>query len=264
MHRNVILLIFLSFLCICGCQSENLSAEKPLIGITSVYRLGADDSNNITWVNYNYIRSIAENGGTPVVLPAVLDEEIIADYVMLLDGLVLVGGNDIPPSVYGQEKHAKTSVMASKRYEFESRLIGEWLETDKPMLGICLGMQMSNVVEGGTMMQDIPSMAGDAVNHRAKAKLHKVNVKKGSVLYDALKSGEAYVYSNHHQAVERIGTNLRVIARADDNVCEALERTDGVFGLFVQWHPEQMKDKKHRDAIYGSLIKAAIKNKSDK
>jgi putative glutamine amidotransferase len=115
-------------------------------------------------------------------------------------------------------------------------------------------MQFTNVVAGGTMIQDIPSEVGKTVDHR---KYHKVQIEPASSLAHVLGDTHASVLSNHHQAVDDLGKNLRVIARSEDGVAEALERTDGKFGLFVQWHPEAMTDQAHRDAIYGALIRAS-------
>ena len=108
------------------------------------------------------------------------------------------------------------------------------------------------------MVQDIPSEIGTKVNHRA---YHRVRIDPDSRLAKWLNSSEASVLSNHHQAVDKVGRNLRVVARSEDGVAEALERTDGKFGLFVQWHPEAMTDLAHRNAIYGALVQACVRAK---
>jgi putative glutamine amidotransferase len=144
----------------------------------------------------------------------------------------------------------------AQRYEFERKLIARWLASGKPILGVCLGMQFTNVVSGGSLTQDIPSQVGTKVKHRA---YHLVRIEPDSSLAKILGATHASVYSNHHQAVNNIGKGLKVIAHSEDGVNEALERTGGGFGLFVQWHPEQMDDKQHRDAIYGALVRAAVR-----
>ncbi len=153
----------------------------------------------------------------------------------------------------GNSRTRRSSRLTPQRYEFERKLIARWLAGGKPLLGVCLGMQFTNVVAGGTMIQDIPSEIGKTVDHR---KYHSVQIEPASILADVLSDTHASVLSNHHQAVDDLGKNLRVIARSEDGVAEALERTDGGFGLFVQWHPEAMTDRAHRDAIYGSLVRA--------
>lgn len=242
----------------CGCQS-NSKPYRPVIGITSVYQLDEDNGSASTVVGFAYIKAVAENGGVPVVLPTINNEGMMRRYVEELDGLVLVGGADIPPDAYGQQPHETVSVMPEQRYNFEKQFIPAWLSSGKPILGVCLGMQFTNVISGGTLIQDIPSQVGADVAHRRK--YHDVRIEPGSSLEKLLGKKEPKVYSNHHQAVDKLGNNLKVIARADDNVIEALERIEGGFGLFVQWHPEAMEDIAHRDAIYGALVQAAVREK---
>ena len=243
-----------------GCAGPQ---TRPLIGITSVYQTKTEDNTTAsTSVSFAYIQAIAENGGTPLVLPTIDCEQILLQYVNELDGLVLIGGADIPPSAYGQKPHETVVIMPDRRYNFERRLIALWLDTHKPLLGVCLGMQFTNVVSGGTMIQDIPSQIGTKVIHRGDDAYHWVSIEKSSHLAKILDTERAFVLSSHHQAVKNIGRGLRPVARTDDGVIEALERTDGGFGLFVQWHPELMTaDTAHRDAVYGALIRScAAKN----
>ena len=236
-----------------GCQQARMTSG-PLIGITSVYEPAKERQPAQTSTPFAYAQAVADNGGVPVVLPTIDDERVLQRYLQELDGLVLIGGDDIPPQAYGEQPHETVEPLTPQRYEFERKLIARWLETRKPLLGVCLGMQFTNVVAGGTMIQDIPSEIGKTVDHRA---YHRVRIEPGSTLATTLGSSEASVLSSHHQAVDDLGKNLRVIARSEDGVAEALERTDGPFGLFVQWHPEAMTDRAHRDAIYGALIRAA-------
>jgi putative glutamine amidotransferase len=225
-----------------------------VIGITSEYQFDEKKNSANTLVDFAYVRAVAENGGVPVILPTVDSEEIIRRYVQDLDGLVLVGGDDIPPAAYGQQPHETVKPLLAQRYEFERRLIAQWLASGKPILGVCLGMQFTNVVSGGSLIQDIPSQVGTKVKHR---EYHLVEIEPGSSLAKILGRTQASVYSNHHQAVKDVGSGLKVIAHSEDGVVEALERVGGGFGLFVQWHPEQMDDKQHRDAIYGALVRAS-------
>ena len=236
-----------------GCQGGG-GASEPIIGITSVYKVEKDGGAS-TSVSFSYVRAVAENGGVPVVLPTIDDERIIERYVRELDGLVLVGGDDIPPGAYGEQPHETVKVIPQQRYDFERRLIAQWLDSGKPLLGVCLGMQFTNVAAGGTLIQDIPSQVGKQVNHKG---YHGVRIEPGSFLAEILAAESAEVLSNHHQAVKDIGKDLKVVAHSEDGVIEAMERTRGGFGLFVQCHPESMsmKDTAHRDAIYGALIRA--------
>jgi putative glutamine amidotransferase len=243
-------------LALAGCQSAP-DNRKPLIGITSVYL--TDDP--AVWCSISYVDAVVENGGTPLILPAIADDAGIQRYAAELDGLVLVGGADIPPAAYNQQPHSTTIEMPRRRFNFERTLINRWFDTGKPMLGVCLGMQMTNVSRGGTLVQDIPSQIGSDIDHRAKSANHPVDIDPASRLAAILGTRRAEVYSFHHQAVGELAPNLEIVARSPDGVPEAMERTDGPFGLFVQWHPELMPyDKPHRDAIYGALIHAAKKH----
>jgi putative glutamine amidotransferase len=258
--KKIFLLLSLLAVSLCfGCRSD-VQASRPLIGITSVYQVDKDNGSASAVVDFDYVKAVAENGGVPLILPTISNEDILLWYIEKLDGLVLVGGDDIPPDAYGQQPHETVKVMPRQRYDFEKKLIPAWLSSGKPILGICLGMQFTNVVSGGTLIQDIPSQIGTEVNHRRT--YHHVRIEPNSSLANILGDDEAIVYSNHHQAVDKPGRNLKVIAHADDGVIEAAERIEGGFGLFVQWHPEAMKDTAHRDAIYGALVQAAARTKS--
>ena len=249
--KRILLLLVLAVLSASlGCQSTRAPA-RPLIGITSVY--SANEKSGTTSVNFAYVKAVTETGGAPLILPTISEEQILNQYVDQLDGLVLVGGDDIPPSAYGQQPHETVKIMPNQRYDFERKLIAQWWITGKPLLGICLGAQFTNVVRGGSLIQDIPSQVGTTVKHRG---YHNVKIEPKSSLAKILDSEQAYVYSNHHQAVKDLGRDLKIIARSQDGVAEAMERTDGKFGLFVQWHPEASDDIEQRNAIYGALVRA--------
>jgi len=252
--KKIVVLLWLVILTACvGCQST-YKPSRPLIGITSAYKVDEKDNSASTLVNFAYVIAVAENGGAPVVLPTISGEEILQRYVQELDGLVLVGGDDIPTSAYDEQPHETVKPLPMQRYNFEKKLVSLWLSSGKPLLGVCLGMQFTNVVSGGSLIQDIPSQVGTRVTHRRN--YHRVRIEPNSSLAKILGTDEAFVYSNHHQAVKDVGKGLRIIAHSDDGVVEAMERLGGQFGLFVQWHPEQMDDTEHRNAIFGALVRA--------
>ena len=254
--KKILLLLVLATLVVCcGCHGTRAPA-RPLIGITSVY--SANNKSGTTTVDFAYIKAVTETGGAPLILPTISEDQILQQYVDQLDGLVLVGGDDIPPSAYGQQPHETVKIMPTQRYNFEKNLISLWWARGKPLLGICLGMQFTNVVSGGSLIQDIPSQVGTKVKHRG---YHNVKIEPKSSLAKILGSDQAYVYSNHHQAVKDLGRNLKIIARSEDGVAEAMERTDGKFGLFVQWHPEASDNIEQRNAIYGALVRACAHTK---
>ncbi|MCF7975176.1 MAG: gamma-glutamyl-gamma-aminobutyrate hydrolase family protein [Phycisphaerae bacterium] len=249
--KKMTLIVLLSWLFVLGCRATGPSAaQRPLIGITTSYL----EQSHTNAVSLNYVEAVLHSGGIPVVLPTIESDEAVRRYVQELDGLILIGGADIPPALYGQTPHETTEVLHERRVGFDRALISQWMASKKPILGVCLGMQFTNVVMGGTMIQDIPSLVGETVVHR-KA-YHQVSIDANSRLAAILGSDTAMVYSNHHQAVDRIGTGLRPVAYADDGVVEALERTDEGAGLFIQWHAEAMTDRypEHTRAIYDFLV----------
>ena len=260
MKRNLLsLAVFLPLFLVPAFPGRAVPPRKPLIGITSVFKPPKKGSTQAyTMVNFHYIQAVVDAGGVPVVLPTVEDKACLKRYVEVLEGLVLVGGADIPPSAYGEKPDKTVRVMPGERFRFENALIPLWLKSGKPVLGICLGAQFTNVVSGGTLIQDIPKEVGDKVPHRAgkKGTWHQIRIETGSLLARILGKRVVKVYSHHHQAVEKVGRNLRVIARSADGVVEALQRVKGGFGLFVQFHPEQMKDPV-RKKIFSALVRAA-------
>ena len=255
--RKIVSLLCLTIILNFSCRDTS-ETSKPLIGITSVYKVDTQNNSISTSVNFAYIRAVVDNGGIPLILPTISDEEIMRRYVQQLDGLILIGGKDIPPAAYNEQPHQTVKVVPNQRFNFEKKLISLWLNSGKPLLGVCLGMQFTNVVSGGSLIQDIPTQVGTKVKHR---EYHQVKIAPDSLLAKILNSTEASVYSNHHQAVKDVGKNMKVVAHSDDNVIEAMERISGGFGLFVQWHPEQTDNAEHRNAIFGALIKACTRRK---
>ena len=232
------------------------SADRPLIGITSIFQATEADPVGKVRTNMSYVNAVLESGGLPVVLPPVKSEEAIAGYVADLDGLVLVGGMDIPPRIYGEKAHETVDSLTTERFWFESRLIKSWLISEKPVLGVCLGCQFTNVMSGGTMIQDIPSEVGKKVVHRKEGGAsHLIELEKSTRLYSILGVDTLTVNSYHHQAVDKIGDNLRITAHTQDGIVEGLEFPGERFGLFVQWHPERMPQE-HRQKIFGAFVKA--------
>lgn len=201
-----------------------------------------------------YATAIRKAGGTPIILP--YEIESIDHWVTELDGLLLTGGNDIDPAIYGEKQHETTVLVAPNRYAFESQLAKKWLEqTDKPLLGICLGCQLINVIQGGSLIQDIPSEF-DA-NHR---KGHSIDIETNSKLYQLVETRRLEINSNHHQAVRNLGDQLIASARADDGIIEAIEMPDKPFVVGVQWHPERMSDDKFQTKLFTEFVTAAKRN----
>jgi gamma-glutamyl-gamma-aminobutyrate hydrolase PuuD len=172
-----------------------------------------------------------------------------------LRGLVLSGGTDLNPGLYGATPQPEDEPPDDQRDALETALLAEALHADLPVLAICRGMQLFNVWHGGTLIQHLDNSAAHVVRDRDPAEaVHRIEVPAGTRLADILGEGEHAVNSRHHQAVARIGAGLRVTARSvPDGVIEALEREDRRFALAVQWHPE---DQARRDREQRKLFEA--------
>ncbi len=178
----------------------------------------------------------------PVILPITDDEGLIETYANEFDGFICTGGDDIDPSIYGEEKHPKCGVIESRRDIFELSLLNKVTALDKPVMGICRGIQVMNVALGGTLWQDIPSQWSEP-----KGSAHFVRNENNDPRHHVTVSGslrgllgEEVVVTNsyHHQAVKTTGDGLVVCGVNEDGIIEAIEHTELSFYKAVQWHPE--------------------------
>jgi putative glutamine amidotransferase len=171
-----------------------------------------------------------------------------------VEGLLLSGGDDLDPALYGQEPAPETERPDGPRDRLESRLLREALQKDVPVLAICRGLQFMNVFHGGTLVQHHTRQARHRVRTRDRSlAAHDVIVKPGTHLAGILGEGRCSVNSRHHQAADKIPYQLQVSARSPDGIVEALERKDKAFVVAVQWHPE---DQMERDARQRKLFEA--------
>jgi len=215
---------------------------RPVVGIT----LGDGDRPGYHGMREDYARSVELSGAIPVVLPSQRPEDAAA-LLDRLDGLLLSGGIDVDPSLYGRPRHPKLGRVDRRRDDFELALTREALARDLPILAICRGHQVLNVATGGTLLQDIPSELKGAVTHdapgRRTRRSHAIDVDPASKLGEILGGGPLAVNSFHHQAVDRLGRGLSPAGRCpEDGVVEALEAADRRFVVAVQWHPESFWD----------------------
>lgn len=202
-------------------------------------------SKTIQYLDQSLSHWISGLGGLPLMIPSVTRDEPIfnpQDYARNLDALVLQGGNDISPSLYGEEKSEKTWRTDLGRDEYELKLIQSFLNEGKPILGICRGMQLINTFFGGTLHQDLETSLN--LNHHSselyERYTHHIKLELGGQLDSIYGSarGQYLVNSIHHQAIKKIGQNLAVEAVAEDNIIEAIRWNGNSFVLGVQWHPE--------------------------
>jgi len=211
---------------------------RAVIGIT----LGDGDRPGYHSMRADYVRAVERSGAVPVVLPSLAPEHAEA-LLDRLDGLLLSGGVDVDPALYGQPQHPKLGRVDRERDDFELALTRHALRRDLPLLAICRGQQVLNVATGGTLIQDLASELEGAVTHEAPGRRtrrsHPVEVLAGSKLSEILGPGPLSVNSFHHQAIDRLGEGLTVSGSCpEDGVIEAVEMKDRSFVLGVQWHPE--------------------------
>jgi putative glutamine amidotransferase len=191
-----------------------------------------------------YVDAIQAAGGLALMLPPDEQLEREPDEVLdLLDGLILAGGADVDPAVYGADAHPETKGTRTERDTFEVALARRALERDLPFLGICRGMQVMNVALGGTLLQHLPESHGHHDHRRVPGSFdgaeHDVRLMAGSLAARAAGEERHETRSHHHQGVDRIGDGLQVSGwSALDELPEAVELADRRFALGVQWHPE--------------------------
>jgi putative glutamine amidotransferase len=207
-----------------------------------------------------YVDAVLAAGGLPILLPHARDAA--AAYLALLDGLVVSGGAfDVPPELYGEARREVCGALHPERTAFEQELLEAALAAGLPVLGVCGGMQLLNVVRGGTLHQDLAADAGVRGHEQPAPKdvpSHEAIVAPGTLLAELVGAGPLPVNSTHHQAVRDPGQGVLVSARAPDGVVEAIELPDLPFALGVQWHPEAVARHVPRHAeLYRALVRAA-------
>jgi gamma-glutamyl-gamma-aminobutyrate hydrolase PuuD len=227
---------------------------KPLIGITSY-------AEEIQWGVWNeeaaliplsYVRAVEHAGGRPLIVPP--SDDALAETLGALDGLILSGGGDVDPGLYGAGAHPETDSPGPERDNAELRLLQAALELDMPVLAVCRGSQLLNVARGGDLVQHLPDELGHERHKHEPGQFsdHSVRLDPGSRV-GTLLGDHAPVKSHHHQGYGRLGDGLREAAWADDGTVEALEDPDRRFAVGVLWHPEEGEDF----ALFRALVDEA-------
>ena len=227
----------------------------PLIGISLCldtigrFRRG----RRYHYIDERYADAVAEAGGLPAYLPIQPGLEQIADRI---DGLLVPGGDDLLPGVPYPEE-IRFEATPSEQVDFDRVLLARALARGIPILGICYGMQILALHHGGSLLYHIPLDVPEAAPHQLPEDegRHSIRVERGTLLEAVMGADPEPVNSSHHQAVARAGEGLRVSARADDGMVEAIEGVGNGFCLGVQWHPERLSGV-HRTRLFGAFVSA--------
>ena len=212
--------------------------KKCVIGVVPL----VDYEKQSLWMLPGYMEGILEAGGLPLMLPLTDDREVIRQMTDQCDGFLLTGGQDVTPSVYGAEQTALCGETSPQRDAMEQQLLALARAQDKPVLGICRGIQFLNAALGGTLWQDLPVDYPSEVNHHQtgayEAPIHTVRLLPGTPLADLLGKDVLPVNSYHHQAIHTLAPGLVAMATAPDGIVEAVYEPGKRFVWAVQWHPE--------------------------
>jgi gamma-glutamyl-gamma-aminobutyrate hydrolase PuuD len=225
--------------------------SRPLIGITTYVEPASWGHWQLeaALVPYDYVRAVERAGGRAVLIPP--DDDGIDEVLDAVDGLIFSGGNDLTPDSYGAEADPATNGTNPARDRGELALLTAALERDLPVLAICRGVEVLNVVRGGDLVQHLPDVVGHEEHRSVVGEFsdHAVRVDPSSRIERV--SGE--VKSHHHQGLGRIGDGLREVAWAEDGIVEAVEDPDKPFVVGVLWHPEAGEDQR----LFEQLVEAA-------
>lgn len=244
--------------------------KRPLIGITSNFdpkdELGIVSGMGGAGQAWNfladdYIRTVERAGGIPVILPLFTDMETLKETVRHMDGVLVSGGHDINPKEYGERIKACCGRIILER-DWSDLNVAKYVmeETNKPMLGICRGIQVLNVADGGSLYQDLETEGGyqnhGILQYARNYASHTVKFENGSRLADIYESEKTAVNSFHHQGVKKPGKHFKIGARSEEGVTEAIEYDGERFVIGVQWHPEMMFDSEEQQKIFKAFVKA--------
>ncbi len=227
---------------------------RPLIGIPPCL----DDrgrwrpAREYHYADAAYARAVAEAGGTPVYLP---QQDDVAALAERLDGLLVPGGGDFAPD-RAYPADVSFDVVPERQLAFDRALLAAALERDRPVLGVCYGMQLLAIHCGGALHFDVATDVPGAADHHLgdPGARHEIRVETGSRLRSVLGAERVPVNSRHHQAVAASGS-ARITARSADGVAEAVELQGARFAIGVQWHPESL-DPGHREQLFGAFVRA--------
>lgn len=232
--------------------------KKTVIGVTPLW----DGERDSYWMLPGYLEGLELAGALPITLPLAEDEQDILQLLSLCDGFLFTGGQDVSPALYGEKTRATCGEVCAKRDTFEQRLFAQALEQDKPMMGICRGIQFFNACLGGILYQDLPTEHLSEVAHVMRPPydraVHSVSLLPGTPLAALLGRAELGVNSYHHQAIKVLAPGLAEMARSEDGLVEAVYMPNKSFVWAVQWHPEfSFRTDENSRKIFSAFVEAA-------
>ncbi len=232
--------------------------RKPMIGLIPL----VDEERQSYWMLPGYMEGIGQAGGIPVMLPLTSGKEELWQIAEEMDGFLYTGGQDVSPDLYAQERSEKCGPCCSGRDEMEAMLFRMAYEKDKPLLGICRGIQLLNVLMGGTLYQDLPSEHPSDIGHHQPppydAPTHSVNLVEHSPLHELLQKKTLMVNSYHHQAIRVLAPKLLAMAISEDGLVEAACVPEKSFIWGIQWHPEfSYRTDESSRTIFSEFIRKA-------
>jgi putative glutamine amidotransferase len=224
--------------------------DKPLIGILSsilVNETGLFPGMERSYVNHDYIAAVEAAGGVPLMIPVVSDPELTRRQIQAVDGILLTGGYDPNPLLFGENPSRRLDFIFPEVDDHQIAAIHAADELHRPMLGICRGLQILNVAFGGTLYQDLSLIPNSYIQHMQKSRRHTpghpVTIADHTVLRGVFQTPTVLTNSFHHLAVKDVAPGFTVSALAGDGVIEGIERFDTTPIVAVQWHPEMMVEK---------------------
>ena len=228
-----------------------------IIGLTP----SLDDPGKHLQVHEDYVNAVLRSGAVPLIFPLTGDRAVLDALLGRVDGLVLIGGGDVAPERYGEERLPPCGEANLIRDDMEFYLCEKALDMDLPLLAVCRGEQVLNCVLGGTLYQDIATQYGEALCHprndAPREPVHEVQVMENTLLRRLTGRDALQVNSRHHQAVKDVGKGLRVCARSRDGLIEGIEMPGKRFVLGVQWHPEALSDAQPEEQrLFDALAEA--------
>ena len=232
---------------------------KPVIGLTCSFR--PHDWTPQHYLNESYVHTVRHFGGIPLLIPVLAENDELEYLISTIDGLILTGGDDIDPALFGESILNDTVQLCPERDRAEYAVLDLAVKRDVPILGICRGVQVMNVYFGGTLYQDIPAQLPHCPGHSMEKPDHRTchdcRVTPGSPLAKWTGCEIIQVNSHHHQSVKAVAPGCEIMGCCSDGIVEAIWKPDAAFVCAVQWHPEKIWDIEESSAkIFEAFIEA--------